>query len=146
MWAAAEGHADVVRLLIENRADIRAKSTDGFSPLLFAVRKGDLNTARALLTAGVDINEAAPDGTTPLVIATIRANQPLAEFLLQQGADPNKGPGFTPLHRMAGNYLTELTDNTSGVLAEDTEWSFLAGCGASRDWPSCGCSWPTART
>ena len=127
MWAAAEGHADVVRLLIENRADIRAKSTDGFTPLLFAVRKGDLNTARVLLTAGVDVNEAAPDGTTPLVIATIRANQPLAEFLLKQGADPNKGPGFTPLHWMAGNYLTELTDNTSGVLAEDTEWSFLGG-------------------
>jgi ankyrin repeat protein len=127
MWAAAEGHADVVRLLIEHRADIRAKSTDGFTPLLFAVRKGDLNTTRVLLTAGVDVNETAPDGTTPLVIATIRANQPLAEFLLKQGADPNKGPGFTPLHWMAGNYLTELTDNTSGVLAEDTEWSFLGG-------------------
>jgi ankyrin repeat protein len=28
---------------------------------------------------------------------------------------------------MAGNYLTEVTDNTSGVLAEDTEWSFLGG-------------------
>ena len=127
MWAAAEGHADVVRLLIENRADIRAKSTDGFTPLLFAVRKGDLNTARVLLTAGSDVNEAAPDGTTALVIATIRANQPFAEFLLKQGADPNRGPGFTPLHWMAGNYLTELTDNTSGVLAEDTEWSFLGG-------------------
>jgi ankyrin repeat protein len=127
MWAAAEGHAEIVRLLLENRADIRARSSEGFTPLLFAVRKGDLDTTRVLLTAGADVNEAAPDGTTALVISTIRSNQPLAEFLLKQGANPNLGPGFTPLHWMAGNYLTELSDNTSGILAEDTEWSFLGG-------------------
>jgi len=127
MWAAAEGHAEVVRALIERGADIRARSTEGFTPLLFAVRKGDLETTRLLLTAGVDVNEAAPDGTTALVVATIRGNKAFAEFLLQQGANPNVGPGFTPLHWMAGNYLTELSDNTSGILAPDTEWSFLGG-------------------
>ena len=40
MWAAAEGHADVVRLLIDTRADIRAKSTDGFTPLLVCRPEG----------------------------------------------------------------------------------------------------------
>jgi len=38
MWAAAEGHAAVVRALIDGGADIRAKLKSGFTPLFFAVR------------------------------------------------------------------------------------------------------------
>jgi ankyrin repeat protein len=132
MWAAAEGHTNVVRMLIENRAEFRARSTEGFTPLLFAARKGSLETVRVLLRAGADVDEAAPDGTTALVIATIRANQPLAEMLLNEGANANAGPGFTPLHWMAGNYLTELSDNNSGILAEESEWSFLGGLWGTR--------------
>ena len=127
MWAAAEGHAEVTRVLIEHGADIRARSTNGFTPLLFAARKGDLETTQVLLSTGVDIDEAAPDGATALVIASLRGETEFARFLLDEGADPNLGPGFSPLHWAAGYYVTELSDNTSGILAEDSEWSYLGG-------------------
>src|SRR5437867_3533711 len=58
MWAADEGHAAVVELLIKAGADVRARLKSGFTPLLFAAREGRLEAVRALLKAGVDPNEA----------------------------------------------------------------------------------------
>jgi len=56
MWAAAEHHPDVVRMLIEAKADIRAHTKNGFTALHFAAREGDIESARLLLAAGVNIN------------------------------------------------------------------------------------------
>ena len=56
MWAAAERHADVVKLLIDHRADLQARTAKGFTALHFAAREGDLDTTRVLLAAGVNIN------------------------------------------------------------------------------------------
>src|ERR1035438_5755584 len=36
MWAAAEGHPEVVRVLIDRHADIHAASKNGFTALVFA--------------------------------------------------------------------------------------------------------------
>jgi len=56
MWAAAEGHTQVLRTLIEVKADLMAHTKTGFTPLHFAARVGDLESARILLEAGVDVN------------------------------------------------------------------------------------------
>jgi uncharacterized protein len=56
MWAAAERHADVVRLLIEAGANPQAHTKKGFTALHFATREGDLATTRQLLAAGVNVN------------------------------------------------------------------------------------------
>ena len=122
MWAAAEGHADVVRILVEAGADIRARSIvtrhficfeqqcghenkneyrerGAFTPLLFAARHGDLESVRVLLAAGADIEETAADGYTALLVASHRHHTELATFLLEQGANPNaSGPGYSALH------------------------------------------------
>ena len=58
MWAAAEGHAEVVEALLEAGADFRTPLPSGFTPLLFAVREGRTHVARILLKAGADVNEA----------------------------------------------------------------------------------------
>ena len=102
MWAAWEGHTEVVSALLEHGADVLARSTTGYSALLLAAREGYLDTTQALLTSGADVNDAAEDGTTALVVATIRGHTTYAEFLLDEGADPNLGPGFAPLHWAAG--------------------------------------------
>ena len=57
MWAAAEGHAEVVEALIEAGADFRARLPSGFTPLFFAVREGRTDVVRVLLKAGADVNE-----------------------------------------------------------------------------------------
>src|SRR5215510_10976150 len=56
MWAAAEGHTQVLRTLIEVKADLNAHTKTGFTPLHFAARVGDVESARMLLDAGVDVN------------------------------------------------------------------------------------------
>jgi ankyrin repeat protein len=133
MWAAAEHHPDVVRLLIAAKADLRAHTKNGFTALHFAAREGDIESARLLLAAGVNVDvrskpDAAPatpadadqgnapagrralsatasDGATPLLVATLRAQVPLALFLLEQGADPNiADAGMTPLHWAAATW------------------------------------------
>ena len=127
MWAASEGHVGVVQVLLKHGADPRARTTDGYTALLMAARGGDMATTEALLAAGADVNEKAKDGTTALVIAIVRGHTKYAEFLLDKGADPNAGPGFTPLHWAAAKYDHQLSDNSNGILSENTEWSSFGG-------------------
>ncbi len=62
MWAAAERHANVVRLLVEAGANPRAHTKKGFTAMHFAAREGDLESVRQLLTAGVNVNiRSQPD-------------------------------------------------------------------------------------
>ena len=119
MWAAAEGHPEVVRVLLEHGADVHARSEvrrvlisrdpvgrevdwterGGFTPLLFAARRGSVDVARLLLAAGADVNATAANGTSVLVVATHSGHRALAQFLLEEGADPDAaGAGYTALH------------------------------------------------
>ncbi len=132
MWAVAERHADVVGLLIERGADVKAGTRHGFTALHFAAREGDLESARLLLAAGVDVNiKSKPDptlkgrgpafdamrsaGSTPLLAATVRGQVKLALFLLEHGADPNvEDAGFTPLHWAASTWEGDLSNPMFG--------------------------------
>ena len=127
MWAASEEHVGVVHVLLKHGADPRARTTDGYTALLMAARGGDMATTEALLAAGADVNEKAKDGTTALVISIVRGHTKYAESLLDKGADPNAGPGFTPLHWAAAKYDHQLSDNSNGILSENTEWSSFGG-------------------
>ncbi len=126
MWAVAQKHVAVVQVLVENGADVGARTparhrtiqtgnrygdqnsikgsvseTDlgGFSPLLFAARNGDADSARVLLTAGAPVDDTAANGATALIVAAHSGHHDVAELLLAQGANPNAdGPGYTPLH------------------------------------------------
>ena len=114
MWAAAEGHAEVVRALLAAGADLRARVPSGMTALLFAVREGRLDVVRVLLAAGADVNETIPveggrrrgyggaaprGGTSALLLAVANAHFALAAALLDAGANPNADlTGYTPLH------------------------------------------------
>jgi ankyrin repeat protein len=129
MWAAAEGHARVVEVLIEVGAEFRARLASGFTPLLFAVREGHVDVVRTLLKAGVDVNETVPvegrrrgyggrlppAGTGPLLMAIMNGHFELAAHLLDAGANPNADlPGYTPLHAMIAVRKPGIGDNDPG--------------------------------
>jgi len=62
MWAAAERHPNVVKMLIDAKADLQARTKRGFTALHFAAREGDQGSVRLLLAAGVSVNILAqPD-------------------------------------------------------------------------------------
>jgi ankyrin repeat protein len=99
MLAISEGHADVVRALVAAGADVHARSTGGFTPLLFAARQGDRASAAILLDAGAKVDDAASDGSTPLIIAVASGHEETALFLLERGATPHdERLGYTALH------------------------------------------------
>jgi ankyrin repeat protein len=112
MWAAAEGHAEVVNALIAAKAEFREPLPSGFTPLLFAVRAGHIETTKALIAAGADVKEAMqPErkmakgvnaGTSALILAVENGHFDLAVELLKAGADPNdQRSGYTPLHTLS---------------------------------------------
>lgn len=127
MWAAAGGYSDVTRLLIDNKADISARtiatadklphscnvcswkpSIGGFTPLLFAARSGDISSVRMFMEAGADPNEGTAEHGNSLVIASAGGHVDLALFLLQMGADPNSvdDTGLSALHHAVGEGLS----------------------------------------
>ena len=119
MWAAAERHPDVVKLLIAKGADVGASSklisepapffietpgsmgtnlpdtlrfrefTGGFNALQFAAQQGDIASATALLDAGADINFATKEEGSALLIATAAGHEDMILFLLERGANPD---------------------------------------------------------
>ena len=127
MWAAAEGHAEVVAELIEFGADFRTTLESGFTPLLFAVREGHGEVVKALLKAGADVNrtiEPKPDwrhvgygarlrpGARPLHVAVENGHFELAVYLIEAGADPNAADpvGYTVLHAITATRKVPLGD------------------------------------
>ena len=149
MWAVAEKHAGVARVLLDHGADVKAKTVpvrtagpgrggggfgggsngaNGFTPLLFAVRAGDLASVQLLTGAGANVNDTAADGLSALVLATVRAHVDIAMFLLAHGADANlAGAGYTALHWASGSWETELTVTSITPDREGEEWRTIAG-------------------
>src|SRR4029079_3665750 len=109
MWAAAERHPAVVKLLLERGADWKIRGFDretrppklsaassispiprgGFTALLFAAREGHFDTTKVMLDGGVDINYGDVDNTTALVVAIMNKKYTLAKYLIERGADVN---------------------------------------------------------
>src|SRR5690606_8230073 len=102
MWAAGEGHMNVVQMLVEAGANVRARSKSGYTPLLFAVRNAQVDSIRYLLDHGANPNDLAPDGTSALNVAIVNAFYEAASVLLDYGADPNLPDArASPLHTIA---------------------------------------------
>jgi ankyrin repeat protein len=99
MWAAAERHPEVVQALIDAKADVRARTKNGFTALHFAAREGDIESARLLLAAGVSVDERSqPDvdtGSDPAKRAPEQGRpQPLAG---RRALSATASEGATPL-------------------------------------------------
>ena len=101
MWASAENNLAAAETLLAGGADVHARSTGGFSPLMFAVRAGYLDMTRLFIEAGASAEETLFDGTSALVLATKNGHYELGAYLLDAGADPDADDqGWTALHEV----------------------------------------------
>jgi ankyrin repeat protein len=159
MWAAAQQHPDVVKVLLAHRVDIQARSNresmvqavtpHGYLPynrdipfgsetaLLFAARVGDVASATLLVAAGANVNDADAWGISAVTLAAHSGFQEVVEFLLDKGADPNAaGPGFTGLHeavmRRDERMVAALLTHGADANMPLTTWTPLRR--SSRDW------------
>jgi uncharacterized protein len=103
MWAAAEGHGDVVAGLIALGATVDAVSAAGFTALVFATIKDDAASMNTLLAAGANPNVTLRSGAKAIVAAMQHRHPDAALLLLQHGADAavRDRSGHTLLHLAA---------------------------------------------
>ncbi|KAL8619415.1 hypothetical protein ACOMHN_011766 [Nucella lapillus] len=134
--AAAVGHVDGTRKLLEAGAAVDDKSSEGNNALMIALRHGDVRAVNSLWPhrKSLDINHANNDGFTALHLAAERKWESCVQFLIQYGADVNKqnNSGQTALHIAAskGDHPTAERLLTAGasLLLEDHVIVFLS-CG-----------------
>ncbi|HET6351814.1 MAG TPA: ankyrin repeat domain-containing protein [Coriobacteriia bacterium] len=133
--ASQEGHADIVRLLVEHGADPNARRPaefDYFGPLHAAVRGGHGAVLDALAAAGADLNLGATHGVTPLIIASAERKPAMAEALIRLGADPDRpdAEGWRPLDYAKRNNDSEmarvLTNTPRGTAVASAAQSVAA--------------------
>lgn len=90
---------DLVKLLVENGADVNLQSDERISPLHWAVEFDNEEIVEYLLSKGADINSRDHSYETPLHWAAWTGHHKAARRLLAFGGNPlaeNTG-GFTPL-------------------------------------------------
>ncbi len=129
MWAVSRQHPEIVKVLIENHADLQVRTGErtvmamldqgprgvktaardahpmingGSTALMLAAQNGSAESARLLLAAGANVNDRAGDGKSSLVMAAFAGHTDVATLLLNAGADPNAADaGYTALHAAA---------------------------------------------
>ena len=120
MIASSEGHLEMVKLLVENGADVKAKDKDkdGWTALMWASCKGDLEIVKFLVESGADVNAKCSvykytDGYTALMYASIRGYYEIVEILLDNKADINATTdlGRTALIEILVGFIYDLPKN-----------------------------------
>lgn len=82
--ATAHDREDVVELLVENNADVNARSDGGWTPLHNASDKGFQNIVRLLIKEGADVNSQLLNGIAPLHLAAQAGHTNVVECLLER--------------------------------------------------------------
>ncbi|GAB1214916.1 hypothetical protein ATERTT37_004097 [Aspergillus terreus] len=109
--AVVAEEADVVKLLIERKANIHHRDGYGWSPIHDAsYYRPNVEVVRLLADAGANLMETVPDGRSPLHIAARNARPDIVAILLEyRGAldiEQRTEDGETPLiHAVLGNNL-----------------------------------------
>jgi len=100
MVAASKGYIDEIERLLEKGADINAETSEGATPLIFAVANNQIGSVLTLLDYGPEVNKFTSNNETPLIISVRNLNSQITEALLQSGADIDLADRFgsTPLH------------------------------------------------
>ncbi|KAI7856626.1 ankyrin repeat-containing domain protein [Circinella umbellata] len=111
--AIGMGHMDVVRKLIEGKADVNG--TTRFGTLLHhAVLWNRIDAVHALVNHGCNVNTLNVMEETPLLLAVQQRKIDMVRYLIQNGADPchsENEPGLNvPLLYAANHGYTEMCD------------------------------------
>ena len=96
--AVRKGHNDIIRILLDEGADIESADNWGYRPISWAAITDRYETVKLLLDAGAKVDPEDKLGRNPLGHTN---SKDVAKILLDHGADPNKSNEHygTPLHR-----------------------------------------------
>ncbi|KAH8689171.1 Pfs, NACHT and ankyrin domain protein [Talaromyces proteolyticus] len=98
-WAAQEGQAGIVKLLLQTRTTVDEMDMGGRNPISRASEKGHEVVATLLIDREADVNSRDKSGRTPLLYASRNGHEAVIRLLIERGADVNAMSkyGRTPL-------------------------------------------------
>ncbi|KAG1706235.1 hypothetical protein DVH05_001383 [Phytophthora capsici] len=130
-YAAANGHVEVLSLLLEQGGDV-AQDNDGRTALHYAAEDGTVEVLSLLLERGADVSVQDNDGWTALHLAALHGDVEKLSLLLERGADVDAQTkdGWTALHYAARHGyvggLSLLLEGGADVDAQDKDgWTAL---------------------
>ena len=86
-WAAAQGHADVCRMLLDAGADPDARQYQGATALMLAADRGYLEVVEALVDSKADLNLKHPgEYISALDFAARAGHRTIVDYLDAHGA------------------------------------------------------------
>jgi uncharacterized protein len=141
MWASAQKHPQMIKVLLEAGADVNARSTiiawerqktaeprdkwlppGGLTAMLFAAREGCVDCVTVLASSGGDVNAIDPDSHTSLVMALMNGHYDVAGALIAGGADVNiaDNVGRTALYAAVDDHTMPSSNRPAPKETDDT--------------------------
>ncbi|NXI61836.1 ANKR7 protein, partial [Anseranas semipalmata] len=110
--ACANGHADVVRFLVQKKCLLNLCDGADRSPLMEAVERQQEECVAILLEHGADPNVRGYGGNTALHLAVAAPKASLAEMLIEHDAriDVENSKGETPLTLAISSHQKEMVE------------------------------------
>mmetsp|Transcript_4544 Transcript_4544/g.11281 ORF Transcript_4544/g.11281 Transcript_4544/m.11281 type:complete len:419 (+) Transcript_4544:155-1411(+) len=132
---AAEGHTELLKLLLEAGIDVSKAATSGKTALMAAAEGGHRDCVAALLEAGASPVQYTPEGLGPVSLAARGGHREVVYMLLAAGGSPCEfaDDGETPLfaaveggHPGVVKYILKCGEGTDGQNAEGAAPLMLA--------------------
>lgn len=84
-----ESSINIMKLLIDNKANINYTDENGFNPLNIAIESGDMELTKFLIKNGANVNSLMQDGLSLIGYAIAQNNMDLLQILIENGANVN---------------------------------------------------------
>ena len=86
---SARNNSEMVRLLVESKANVNARNKKYETPLMFAAKSSRIANVRALVECGAIINTQNYDNKTAIDYAKESNNGDIVEYLNEKSASPS---------------------------------------------------------
>ena len=83
-FASANGHTEIVMLLIENKCNLNVAAKNGNTPLIYAVTGNKMDNVRTLVEAGCDVTIRGEEKKTAAEWARQWGRHAIAEYLTNE--------------------------------------------------------------
>ena len=127
LWAARNGHIDMLKLLLDKGADVETAGYNGMRALHHVCNSSKEGLVALLLEHDANANAADESGATPLHWAAARGVLNIVVRLSDKGADPNVATktGVRPIHKACiyGQFqiVKKLVECGADVDVQDNE-------------------------
>ena len=127
LWAARNGHIDMLKLLLDKGADVETQGYNGMRALHHVCNSSKEKCVEILLEADANPNATDDANSTPLHWAAARGVLNIIVRLSDKGADPNVATktGVRPIHKACiyGQFqiVKKLVEGGADVDVQDNE-------------------------